>query len=90
MRIVDMSIRFAALCGRFHGYVRKKIDRSPNLLASLNCSERAEFEDDFAVSLDTSGLKSLHFIFIWKIDIATTRHSNASETILKHCIETTD
>ena len=55
MRIVDMSRSFAALCGRFHGYVRKKIDRSPNLLASLNCSERAEIEDDFAVSLATSG-----------------------------------
>ena len=32
-------------------------------LASLNCSERSEFEDDSAVSLETSGSKSLHYTF---------------------------
>ena len=31
------------------------------LLASLNCSERAEFEEDFAVPLAASGSKSLHY-----------------------------
>ena len=30
---------------------------------SLNCSERAEFEYDSAVSLAASGSKSLHYTF---------------------------
>ena len=33
------------------------------LLVSLNFSERAEFEDDSAVSLEVSGSKSLHYTF---------------------------
>ena len=41
----------------------KKYDRSRKLLASLNCSERTDFEDDCAISLATSGSKTLHFIF---------------------------
>ena len=31
---------------------------------SLNCTERAEFEDDSAGSLGASGLKSLHYTFL--------------------------
>ena len=34
-----------------------KYDRSQRLLASLNCFERAEFEDDYAVSLAVSSSK---------------------------------
>ena len=30
---------------------------------SLNCTERAEFEDDYAGSLAGSGSKSLHYTF---------------------------
>ena len=57
---------------------------------SLNCSERAEFEYDYAGSLAASGSKSLYYVLFWKIYIAVTRYSNASEIILKHCIEITD
>ena len=64
------------------------------LLASQNCSERAEFEDVSAVSLATSGSKSLHFTFysgkFTRHSNAITRHSNASETTLKRCIEITE
>ena len=57
------------------------------LLAELNCSERAEFEDDSAVSLEPRLAVRIGYIirFILEIDIAITRYSNASETI--HCIE---
>ena len=41
-------------------YVRSQIQR---LLASLICYERAEFEDDSAVSLAASFSKSLHYTF---------------------------
>ena len=37
--------------------------KSQSLLASLNCSERAEFENDSTVLLASSGSKSLHFTF---------------------------
>ena len=37
--------------------------KGQSLLTSLNCSERAKFEDDSAVSLATSGSESSHFIF---------------------------
>ena len=57
------------------------------MLATLIFSELAEFEDDSAVSL--AEIVTLYFVF-WEIVIATTRHSDASETRLKRCIEITD
>ena len=36
---------------------------SQRLLASKNCAERAEFEDDSAASLAASGSKSLNYTF---------------------------
>ena len=58
-----MRRSLAALCGRFHGSVRKLKKLKSRLLVSLNCSKRAEFIDDSAVSLATSGSKSLHYTF---------------------------
>ena len=43
--------------------VRSESKYVQRLLASLNCSERAEFEYDSAVSLAASHSKSLHYTF---------------------------
>ena len=40
-----------------------KYDRSQRLLASINCSETAEFEEDSVVSLVATSSKSLHYTF---------------------------
>ena len=52
----------AALSSRFLVRSESKYDRSQRLLAWLNCSERAEFEDDFAVSLAFCILYSIKYI----------------------------
>ena len=51
-----------------------KLVRNQKLLALLNCSKRAEFEDDFAGSLAASGSISLRCTFLF--------NSYVSETIL--------
>ena len=56
------------------------------LLALLNCSERAEFEDDYAVSLAVAFPNHCILLCIPKMAIVTTRHSDASEARQKQCI----
>ena len=43
---------------------RKQIRSKSKILASLNYTERAEFEDGSAASFAASGSKSLHYTFI--------------------------
>ena len=68
----------------FFSWLGQKI-KDRRLVVSLNSSKRSEFED--AVSLTTSGSKSLHFT---SYSGKCHRHSKVSETILKQCIEITD
>ena len=48
---------------KVNGRWSKVEGRNRRLLASLNCYERANFEDDSAISLGVSGSKSLQFTF---------------------------
>ena len=64
--------------------------KEDRILESLSCSERAEFKDDAAVSRDTNGSKSLHFIFYSGKLSSPPLAIVTRVKLLQQCIEITD